>query len=254
MAEHVNITDPDIHEPKGTSSALAGNVYIADGNGGGAWQDPAMAIHSGLTDPQIHEPKGASTALVSQIYVSDGNGSGAWQIQAPAGLDIAPEGSVFIADGVGSGAWTVPGGAQFGSVYFTNNNATTVINATGVNVVVNPSLWITTVTDTMMWTTDHFTIIQDGVYEIHASMSFSGGGGGGGDTYRFSFAVGSSPILLAPVMRRETASTDLGSVGSSTLQHFNAGDEVCLLVQNETAINSPIISDASFTIVLLKVD
>jgi hypothetical protein len=254
MAEHKDLQDPNLHEPKGTSSALEGQIYVADGLGSGTWTEPGMAIHSVLTDPDLHEPKGASTALVSQVYVSDGNGSGAWQVQAPSGLDLAPEGSVFIADGGGSGAWTVPGGAQFGSVYFTGNSAPTPIAAIGTNVVVNPASWITTVTDTMMWTADHFTIVQDGVYEVHASLSFSGGGGGGGDAYRFSFAVGAVPIVLAPVMRRETSSTDLGSVGSSTLQHFAAGDEVCLLVQNETAINSPVISDASFTIVLLKVD
>ncbi|MBL4940477.1 MAG: hypothetical protein JKY81_02295 [Colwellia sp.] len=35
--EHKNIADPSIHEPKGVSSATAGQTYIADGAGGGAW-------------------------------------------------------------------------------------------------------------------------------------------------------------------------------------------------------------------------
>lgn len=35
--EHVGITDPDIHEPKGVSTALAGQVYVADGAGSGAF-------------------------------------------------------------------------------------------------------------------------------------------------------------------------------------------------------------------------
>ena len=35
--EHVTITDPNIHEPKGASTATANTVYIADGAGSGAW-------------------------------------------------------------------------------------------------------------------------------------------------------------------------------------------------------------------------
>lgn len=37
MVEHVNITDPDVHEPKGASTASANQVYIANGSGSGVW-------------------------------------------------------------------------------------------------------------------------------------------------------------------------------------------------------------------------
>ena len=36
--EHNTITDPEIHEPKGASSASAGQVYISDGAGSGDWR------------------------------------------------------------------------------------------------------------------------------------------------------------------------------------------------------------------------
>ena len=36
--EHVTITDPDIHEPKGIVTASDGSVYVADGIGSGSWQ------------------------------------------------------------------------------------------------------------------------------------------------------------------------------------------------------------------------
>jgi hypothetical protein len=39
---HSAVTDPDIHEPKGASTALAGQVYVADGAGSGAWQAQAV--------------------------------------------------------------------------------------------------------------------------------------------------------------------------------------------------------------------
>lgn len=35
--EHSAVTDPYIHEPKGASTATAGQVYIADGAGSGNW-------------------------------------------------------------------------------------------------------------------------------------------------------------------------------------------------------------------------
>jgi len=36
--EHVNATDPDIHEPKGVAAAASGKIYIADGAGSGSWR------------------------------------------------------------------------------------------------------------------------------------------------------------------------------------------------------------------------
>ena len=36
--EHSAITDPDVHEPKGASTASSGRYYRADGAGSGAWK------------------------------------------------------------------------------------------------------------------------------------------------------------------------------------------------------------------------
>lgn len=36
--EHKNITDPNIHEPKGVAAASDGQVYVADGAGSGDWR------------------------------------------------------------------------------------------------------------------------------------------------------------------------------------------------------------------------
>ena len=45
MAKHSTLTGADLHEPKGVSSALSGNVYIADGAGSGAWDNlPASDV------------------------------------------------------------------------------------------------------------------------------------------------------------------------------------------------------------------
>ncbi len=45
--QHKNITDPQIHEPKGISAATAGTYYIADGEGSGEWaRDAAQGVDS----------------------------------------------------------------------------------------------------------------------------------------------------------------------------------------------------------------
>lgn len=40
---HKNLTGADLHEPKGAAAALAGQVYVADGLGSGAWT-PASSV------------------------------------------------------------------------------------------------------------------------------------------------------------------------------------------------------------------
>lgn len=39
---HKDLTDPDLHEPKGIITAQDGDVYIADGNGSGSWGPPVQ--------------------------------------------------------------------------------------------------------------------------------------------------------------------------------------------------------------------
>lgn len=62
--EHKDITDANLHPPKGASTAAAGEQIVSDGAGGIVWEKP--------------EPKGADTALEGQAYFSDGAGSGTW--------------------------------------------------------------------------------------------------------------------------------------------------------------------------------
>lgn len=42
--QHASLTDPNLHEPKGISSASEREIYTADGSGSGAWTDPTDAV------------------------------------------------------------------------------------------------------------------------------------------------------------------------------------------------------------------
>jgi len=43
--EHVNIVDPEIHEPKGVAAASLNQIYLADGAGSGAWKNNLTTTH-----------------------------------------------------------------------------------------------------------------------------------------------------------------------------------------------------------------
>jgi len=45
MPEHNTLTGSSLHEPKGVATAAAGDVYIADGLGSGAWTAPGGATY-----------------------------------------------------------------------------------------------------------------------------------------------------------------------------------------------------------------
>ena len=47
--EHKNITDPDLHEPKGVNSAVIHTVYKANGAGSGTWSKVPVQGLQGLT-------------------------------------------------------------------------------------------------------------------------------------------------------------------------------------------------------------
>lgn len=44
MTEHRLLTGVDLHEPKGVETATAGQVYVADGSGSGAWSSRLAGI------------------------------------------------------------------------------------------------------------------------------------------------------------------------------------------------------------------
>lgn len=78
MPSHVSITDPDIHEPKGISTATQGQVYVADGLGSGSWTTilPSQTGNSG----KVLTTNGTTTSwygygVAAQAYVANASGT-----------------------------------------------------------------------------------------------------------------------------------------------------------------------------------
>lgn len=72
--QHSALTDPNLHEPKGASTAANGKVYVANGSGSGAWQYVAGHAYGDLyiTNNSTTQTLAAASALAKL------NPTGAW--------------------------------------------------------------------------------------------------------------------------------------------------------------------------------
>ena len=72
--QHSVLTDPQLHEPKGVSTAADGKVYVANGSGSGSWQYVAGHAYGDLyiTSSTVSQTLAAASALAKL------NPTGAW--------------------------------------------------------------------------------------------------------------------------------------------------------------------------------
>lgn len=75
---HNTLTDPYLHEPKGASTALAGQIYVADGAGSGDWVENSRIFGGYLTfstgSPYAHSVTTSDTVLNPTFNASTNNG------------------------------------------------------------------------------------------------------------------------------------------------------------------------------------
>lgn len=102
--EHRTVTDPDIHEPKGASTAASGRAYIADGAGSGAWTAVVKTSDIGVTvqayDAQLADVAGL-TPTDNGVVIGNGTNfvveSGA-TLKTSLGLTIGTDVQAYDAD------------------------------------------------------------------------------------------------------------------------------------------------------------
>jgi hypothetical protein len=77
--QHSALTDPEVHEPKDITTADAGAVYVADGAGSGAWQQPAghaygeLYISEGATSQTLAAASGTAKLNPTAEWTTNGN-------------------------------------------------------------------------------------------------------------------------------------------------------------------------------------
>lgn len=75
MPEHVDITDPNIHEPRGISNSAAGEVYVSDGTGSGDWSNLTESTASYFEGgSQTGTPTTSAVVLPSSVVLSASSG------------------------------------------------------------------------------------------------------------------------------------------------------------------------------------
>jgi len=120
---HSALSDPYLHEPKGASTATAGDVYVADGAGSGSWEDHRRSvvnlhIHdiSEPTDMYVPIPFGGTVSRITTVLA--GSITGADVVLTVKNSSAATMGTVTITQA----------GSAAGDVDFLNpstNNTTT---------------------------------------------------------------------------------------------------------------------------------
>jgi len=93
--EHRNIPDSELHEPKGASTALVGQVYTSDGAGSGSWQIPPSVDPTNISINRLID---AESVAASQEPTGTGEAN-AIQVEFGPALNTASDKVQLLADG-----------------------------------------------------------------------------------------------------------------------------------------------------------
>ena len=221
--QHVDITDPNIHEPKGVSSAPVNQVYVANGTGSGTWKKIDSASLKGL----------AGDGGVGNLRL----------------LTDGTNGIKLITDSV------------YGSMTMTaNTNAFTVAAAADATLNTNTDYVLYTGTGApwaagtemygVAFSTNRLTVATTGVYRIDLWATISGYPT---NTSKISvkYRVNGTTFSARHPLSRSTAAADVGSVAGFGLLALNAGDYIQLYVAS-TAAGGLIMSDVNTTLELVR--
>ena len=87
--QHNTLTDPNLHEPKGISTASIDSIYIADGAGTGSWKQRFRKLTATLTPALVAANTTAEQAFtVSGVALATDECVGVVKPTAQAGLGI----------------------------------------------------------------------------------------------------------------------------------------------------------------------
>jgi len=114
--QHSALTDPELHEPKGASTATSGQVYVANGSGSGTWKKVTASELDATSDPTFDDLT-VDTLTANSITVSGTATLGA--IASPITIGGA---TITVGTGTPEAAVT----ANVGSLFLRTDSATTL--------------------------------------------------------------------------------------------------------------------------------
>lgn len=87
--QHSALTDPNLHEPKGASTATAESFYVANGSGGGSWKLRLRRLTATISPALVAANTTAEqTFTVSGVALATDHCIGVSKPTAQAGLGI----------------------------------------------------------------------------------------------------------------------------------------------------------------------
>jgi hypothetical protein len=171
--QHVDIVDPNIHEPKGVGSANSGEVYVADGLGSGAWSSPVTSIYFEF----------------AQIYTT------AQDSVSVSGIGVTPIALPFSNNGVANG-----------SVADASNNRITLVTPGTYSISLSLSFDTASSGDSGLY---KFNVLDDGTPTIlHTEREMSEVNDTGSCSVAGLITVGANSQITVTVESDEGSNTD----------------------------------------------
>lgn len=138
--QHSALSDPNIHEPKGVTTALAGQVYVADGSNSGTWSFPAGHAYGEIYITEGVTSQTLSAASAKAIL----NPTGEWTGNGNKNVTLTPASGTITVLAAGEYAlnfWitfttaAIAGGAKYRFYYAINGvtNTRNVFSAKSTN-------------------------------------------------------------------------------------------------------------------------
>jgi hypothetical protein len=143
--QHAVLTDPQLHEPKGVSTAASGKVYRANGSGSGTWVFPSghaygeIYISAGITTQTL--PAASATAKLNPTGEWTTNGSEHVTLSAANGtITVLVAGEYQLNFWIAFNTASIASGAKYNFHYAVNGvpsprKIITAKNTTGVDTL-----------------------------------------------------------------------------------------------------------------------
>lgn len=96
--QHSAIADPNIHEPKGVSTAAAGTIYIANGSGSGSWKPDGGSSYGDLYITSGATSQTLSAASAYAIL----NPASTWASGVSNGVTLTPASGYIVLSTAGT--------------------------------------------------------------------------------------------------------------------------------------------------------
>jgi hypothetical protein len=151
--QHKNITEADLHEPKGVSTASVGKVYISDGAGSGSWiysnahgsvAFSNVAAPTSITYPSVYT-KVLVTTTASGIPIEFTEATTArLTYTGTLTRPVRLTGSIYIDQSSGANRNVRAALYKNGSIITLTENLTTIVTGSPVNVVLSADINLST--------------------------------------------------------------------------------------------------------------